>query len=473
MKRGDVIANLDWITVLLFFCLVVLGWVNIYSAVYNPLYPSILDFDQRYGKQFLWICAAFIIAVIVMLINSRFYEFFAYFLYGFMILLLLLVLIIGKEVNSSKSWFAIGSLQIQPSEFAKPAAVLALAKFLSTFNLNIKKASNFIKAGGIVFLPVVLILLQPDAGSALIYFALILPLYREGFSWLILVIALSFILIFFLVLILPEYLLLFLLLGIGFLSLWIVTRNSKLSLLVASVYLVIFGVIFGISEISGLKLELYITGLLSLLPSIIIYGILIHTHRIRKGFYVLAGVVMAVLYSFTVDYGFDHLLSEYQQNRVNIMLGIQSDPFGAGYNLNQSKIAIGSGGISGKGFLNGTQTKLNFVPEQSTDFIFCTVGEEWGFIGSMFVIGLFAFLLLRLIKLAERQRSVFSRVYGYGVFSILFIHFLVNISMTIGLFPIIGIPLPFFSYGGSSLWAFTILLFVFLKLDASRKEYIL
>lgn len=473
MKRGDVIGNLDWISVLLFFCLVILGWVNIYSAVYNPLHPSILDFDQRYGKQFLWICAAFILAVIVMLINSRFYEFFAYFLYGFMILLLLLVLIIGKEVNSSKSWFAIGSLHLQPSEFAKPAAVLALAKFLSTFNLNIKKASTFIKAGGIVFLPVVLILLQPDAGSALIYFALILPLYREGFSWLILVIALSLILIFFLVLILPEYLLLFLLLGIGFLSLWILTRNIKLSLMVASVYLVIFGVIFGISEISGLKLELYITGLLSLLPSIIIYGILILKYRIRKGFYVLAGVVMAVFYSFTVDYGFDHLLSDYQQNRINIMLGIQSDPLGAGYNLNQSKIAIGSGGFSGKGFLHGTQTKLNFVPEQSTDFIFCTVGEEWGFIGSMFVIGLFAFLLLRLIKLAERQRSVFSRVYGYGVFSILFIHFLVNISMTIGLFPIIGIPLPFFSYGGSSLWAFTILLFVFLKLDASRKEYVL
>ena len=471
VKRGDVIGNLDWITVLLFIALVTIGWISIFSSVYDPQYPSILDFDQRYGKQFLWICAAVIIAVILMLIDTRFYEFFSYGFYAFMILLLLLVLIVGKEVNSSKSWFAIGSLHIQPSEFAKPAVALALAKFLSAFNLNIKNTSNQLKAGLIIFLPIVLILLQPDAGSAMIFFAFLLTLYREGFSWIILITALGLVLIFFLVLMLPEFLLLVIVLSAGYFSFWVISRNNKGTLISVITFIILFGIIFGISEISGLKFSLYKTGLLTLIPSILIYGILIMKYRIRKGFYILAGICLTVLYSFTVDYSFDNILSEYHRHRVDIMLGIKTDPYGAGYNVNQSKIAIGSGGFLGKGFLHGTQTKLNFVPEQSTDFIFCTVGEEWGFVGSVIVVLLFSFLLLRLIELAERQRSVFSRVYGYGVISILFFHYIINISMTIGLFPVIGIPLPFLSYGGSSLWSFTILLFIFLRLDASRKEY--
>ena len=275
------------------------------------------------------------------------------------------------------------------------------------------------------------------------------------------------------VLTLPEFIVLCIVLGTGFLLIWIVTgsfKNFGFSLLL---YLSTFGIFFGISELSGLKWDLYETGLLALLPTSFLYILFIIRYRIKKVVTIAICISLAVVYSFTVDYGFDNILNEYQRNRIYVTLGSKSDPLGAGYNVNQSKIAIGSGGLSGKGFLQGTQTKLSFVPEQTTDFIFCTVGEEWGFVGSVTVIALFSILLLRLIKLAERQRSLFSRVYGYGVISVLLLHFTINISMTIGLFPVIGIPLPFISYGGSSLWSFTILLFIFLRLDASRTEYML
>ena len=471
MKRGDIIGNLDWLTILLFIILISLGWLNIYSAVYADDHHFILDLSQRYGKQFLWIGAAFVMAVLILALNSRFFEFFAYPFYALIIFLLILVLIIGKEVNASISWLIIGSLQLQPSEFAKPAVALALARYLSTYNLNVKNWSTLFISGMIIFFPMVLILLQPDTGSALVFFIFILVLYREGFSWIILLIASLLILLFFLVLILPESVVLMLIIGIGFAAFLILSGSFRWTSTALIIYLVIFGLIMGISEISGYKIDIYKIGLLSLIPVVPAYLILINKYRIKNAFFLVIGVVIAVAYTFTVDYGFDNLLNEYQQHRINIMLGITSDPLGAGYNVNQSKIAIGSGGLTGKGFLQGTQTKLSFVPEQSTDFIFCTVGEEWGFLGTLTVVGLFAFLLLRIIFLAERQRIVFSRIYGYGVFSVLFIHFVVNISMTIGLFPVIGIPLPFFSYGGSSLWAFTISLFILLRLDAARMEY--
>lgn len=473
MKRNAVIGDLDWLTILVFLVLIAMGWLNIFSAVYSGDYNGILDIDQRYGKQFLWICASIIIAVGVLSVNSRFFEFFSYPVFGLMMLLLVLVLFIGKEVNASKSWFIIGSLQIQPSEFAKPAVALALARYLSTYNLNVKSLKSLITAGSIFVLPAGLILLQPDAGSALVFFTFILVLYREGFSWTLLLTTFFLLLLFFLVLILPESIILMIIIVSGALIYLITSGNTRYFIRALLIYSSIFGLILGVTEIAGFKHDLYKTGLLSLGFSIPLFLILIYLHRIRKSIGILAGIAVAVVYSFGVDYGFHNFLNEYQQHRINIMLGITSDPLGAGYNVNQSKIAIGSGGFSGKGFLEGTQTKLSFVPEQSTDFIFCTVGEEWGFIGTVTVLGLFTFLLARLIILAERQRTVFSRIYGYGVFSVLFFHVVINISMTVGLFPVIGIPLPFFSYGGSSLWAFTILLFIFLRLDASRKEYIL
>ena len=473
MKRTDIIKNLDWITVILFLLLVGIGWLNIYSAGFSDKQSTFMDLGQRYGKQFIWICASIIMAIGILSINSRFFEFMAYPLYGFIIFLLILVLIVGKEINASKSWFVIGSLQIQPSEFAKPAVALALARFLSTYNLNIKSFYSLVISGLIILIPSALILLQPDTGSALVFFTFILVLYRVGFSWILLLSAFLLILLFFLVLILPEIIVLSIITGLSLLSFLALSKNFRYSLNALGIYVLFYGVIFGISEISGLKLSLYVTGLLALIPTFILYLLMIYFYRIKKAVIIVIGAAIAVIYTFTVDYGFDHVLNEYQKHRITILLGVTSDPLGAGYNVNQSKIAIGSGGFSGKGFLQGTQTKLSFVPEQSTDFIFCTVGEEWGFVGTFTVLALFTFLLLRLIMLAERQRIKFSRIYGYGVFSVLFIHIVINISMTIGLFPVIGIPLPFFSYGGSSLWAFTILLFIFLRLDAARKEYII
>jgi len=470
VKRGNLIANLDWFTILLFFVMVVLGWLNIFSALYSESHPSILDFDQRYGKQFLWILAAIFMAVAILLIDHRFYEFFGYFIYGLAIATLLAVLIFGKEINGSKSWFVMGGFQMQPSEFAKPAVALALAKYLSTFNINIKKARTFLKVALIIFLPSVLILLQPDTGSALVFFAFVFPLYREGFSGLILVIMFALALLFILVLLFNELILLIVILAIGYFVLWFLTRSIKVLLLSLSVFFGYFLLIYGIAYLIGKESLWYASVLLSLLFSLLTYLAIAYFYRIRRVGMLIAAIAATVFYTFAVDYSFENFLSDYQQRRINIMLGIQSDPLGAGYNVNQSMIAIGSGGLAGKGFLQGTQTKLDFVPEQSTDFIFCTVGEEWGFLGTMVVILLFLTLFVRLIQLAERQKETFARVYGYGVISVLFIHFFINIAMTIGFFPVVGIPLPFFSYGGSSLWAFTILLFIFIRLDAGRME---
>jgi len=470
VKRGNIIANLDWITVLLFLLMVFLGWLNIFSAVYNESHPNILDFDQKYGKQFIWILASLFIAVVIIIIDHRFYEFFGYFIYGIAIFTLLFVLVAGKEINGAKSWFVLGGFQMQPSEFAKPAVALALAKYLSTFNINIKKTNTFIKVALIIFLPSVLILLQPDTGSALVFFSFVLPVYREGFSGAILISMLGLALLFILVLLVNELILLIVILFFAFLAYWLIARNFKNLLISIFIYVGYFLLSFGFFYVLRNEASFYSAALLALVLSLPTYLGLVYFYRVKKVVMLLLVLAISVFYTFAVNYSFDHFLSDYQQRRINIMLGIQSDPHGAGYHINQSMIAIGSGGFAGKGFLEGTQTKLDFVPEQSTDFIFCTVGEEWGFLGTFFIIALFLFLFIRLIQLAERQREKFARIYGYGVISVLFIHFFINIAMTIGFFPVVGIPLPFFSYGGSSLWAFTILLFIFLRLDAARME---
>lgn len=441
-------------------------------AVYSEQHPSILDLNQRYGKQFIWICASVIIAIVVMTIDHKFYDFFAYLIYIAVILLLVTVLVAGKEINGARSWFVIGGFQIQPSEFAKPAVALALAKYLSDLNINVTNFRTFIKAAIIIFTPAALIMMQPDTGSALVFFSFMLPLFREGFPAVILTILIVLGILFFMILMLSNFILLLVILLGGFVVWGFMTRSFKKFLFVTLVYALSFGLVYLVMQMAGKDRNLYAAGMIALVPSTIFFLVPIIKNRLKKAFYVFAIVIAGIVYTFSVDYAFHHMLSDYQQNRINILLGIQSDPKGAGYNVNQSKIAIGSGGFSGKGYLQGTQTKLHFVPEQSTDFIFCTVGEEWGFLGSLAVVGLFVTLLIRLIQLAERQRSVFARVFGYSVFSVIFFHFTVNIAMTIGLFPVIGIPLPFFSYGGSSLWAFTLMLFIFLRLDAARMEYI-
>ncbi len=471
MKRGNVISNLDWITTLIFLTLICLGWFNIFSAVYSEQHPNIFDINQRYGKQFLWIIAAIIIAIAVLIIDTRFYEFFGYIIYGLSIFALILVLVAGKEINGSKSWFTIGAFQIQPSEFVKPAVALALAKYLSTYNINIHSFRTYLISSIIIFLPSLLILLQPDTGSALVFFAFILPIYRQGFSAAIILTLLSFGILFIMVLLFDKLIVLGTIIGIGLIAYWIITRSLKNTFLILFYYFLVFGSVTGIGYVIGAGSSLYLYGIIALLLLSVIFSIIVYIKNIRKVIFLILGLVIAAFFTLTIDYGFHNYLSGYQQHRINIMLGIESDPLGAGYNVNQSMIAIGSGGFLGKGFLNGTQTKLKFVPEQSTDFIFCTVGEEWGFLGTTLVIILFMVLFYRLLLLAERQRNTFARIYGYGVISVLFFHVVVNIAMTIGLFPVIGIPLPFFSYGGSSLWAFTILLFIFLRLDASRMDF--
>ena len=461
---------MDWITVGLYLVLIFMGWFNIYAAVYNVEHQSILDTTQQYGKQLIWIGAALTLAIVIMVIETNFYVFFSYIIYGVTVFLLMLVLLIGKEINGAKSWFAIGGVLLQPAEFAKFATGLALARYMSTFDFNLKKIKSIAIIGLIIFMPATFILLQNDTGSALVYFSFVLVLFREGLSGLFLFLGTLVAVLFIFALILPNMTLILVLLAVVLIMYLIL--NPKLNQFVRAAAMLAGGIAltFLLNLIIGTDRELadvLMAG--SVLGALVILG---YSLQKRFGNYIIISLffVGSVLFTITVDYAFDNFLEPHQQVRINELLGIESNPYGAGYHVNQSKIAIGSGGAWGKGYLKGTQTKYDFVPEQSTDFIFCTVGEEWGFAGTFTVIALFIALFIRLVWLAERQRSVFSRIYGYSVAVILFFHFAVNIGMTIGIMPVIGIPLPFFSYGGSSLWSFTILLFIFIRLDASRLE---
>jgi len=447
-----------------------LGWVNIYAAVYSDEHQSILDIGQRYGKQLIWIIAGIILAIMVLTIDSKFFAAFATHIYIFTILLLVAVLIFGKEVNGARAWFEFGSVALQPAELGKFATNLTIAKCISQFDFTIQKLRSYLTLGAIIALPAILIIMQNDTGSALVFAVFILVFFREGLSGMVLFWGFAAAALFVLSLLLDEFKLLIFLLSISVAAYGVLRLSIKEALIGLLSIVGIFGLIWLIDLLFGLggspfQLLLITTAITAVL--FIAYGIFYHVKQVWR---IVLFFIFAVSISMSVNYFYKNVLIIHQRNRIDEVLGIKTDKLGAGYNVNQSKIAIGSGGITGKGFLNGTQTKYNFVPEQSTDFIFCTVGEEWGFLGSTFVVGLFLILLIRLITLAERQRSQFSRVYGYGVACILFFHIAINISMTIGLAPVIGIPLPFFSYGGSSLWAFTILLFIFLRLDASRTE---
>ena len=417
-EQKGIFRHIDRTLVLLYLTLMLMGWVNIYAAVYNNEHASIFDLSQSYGKQMLWILTSLAIALMVILTDAKFFNAFAYPIYGGTILLLIIVLFFGKEIAGSKSWFQIGEFRLQPAEFAKFATNLALAHFLSALDFDNRKRKSQIIPLIILAIPALLILLQNDTGSAIVYTSLALVLYRQGMP------------------------------------------GSILLLGVATAILAIMALLF------NQYIVIAVIGIL-------LVGFIFFIRRTWQNIVKVIGIfVVASLFVLSVDYAFANVLEPHQKTRINVLLGKQIDLKGAGYNVNQSKIAIGSGGFWGKGFLNGTQTKFNFVPEQSTDFIFCTVGEEWGFVGSTIVILLFLALIVRIILMAERQRSDFSRIYGYGVASILFFHFFVNIGMTIGLMPVIGIPLPFFSYGGSSLWAFTILLFIFIKQDSYRLQLV-
>ena len=462
--------RLDWLTILLFFTLIILGWLNIYAAVYNEEHQSIFDISQKYGKQLLFILGIFIIIVIIFLIDSNIYPSLAYIIYFITISALIGVLLFGDASHGAKSWFDLGLFKIQPSEFAKFATALGVANFMSKQNFKMTNILNLFFVASILLLPMVLILLQPDAGSAIIYVAFIFVLYREGLSgvflWLILILVILFVLA---LLINISYI--FIALPILALIIFYMSRkNIKETgfalIIILSTFALLFFINVFIGNIFSLSLIIFVATIISSIG----FVIYIFKKRIYNAIIIVAILISSLIYTYSVDYVYNTFLQDHHRTRLNVLLGLEDDPRGIGYNVNQSKIAIGSGGFAGKGFLKGTQTKYNFVPEQDTDFIFCTVGEEWGFVGSTVIVILFITLILRLIFLAERQRSDFSRIYGYGVISLLFFHFMVNIGMTIGLLPVIGIPLPFFSYGGSSLWSFTILIFIFLKLDTSRDE---
>lgn len=407
--------NVDWVTVFIFLALCTIGWFNIHAAVFDERYPSIIDAHTNYGKQFTFIVVSVIVGGVILLLESRFIAALAPAFYIITLLLLVIVLLIGRNVGGNQAWINMGGgFRLQPSEFAKFATCLLLARYLSGPNIRVAEPKALAIAATIIGVPMFLIMMQPDMGSTLVFLSFVFVLYREGLSPYFLIIGALFIALFVTSILYPPLLVIGVIVAITLLIVALFRRNKNL----------------------------------------------VYT--------MLAGLAICVVFVFSVKFIYNSVLKPHQKVRIDIILGIESDLRGKGYNLNQSKIAIGSGKMWGKGYLKGTQTKYSFVPAQSTDFIFCTVGEEWGFAGSITVLGLYLFLVLRLIFIAERQRSPFSRIYAYGVASVIFFHVMINIGMTIGLVPVIGIPLPFISYGGSSLLSFTILLFVLLKLDSNR-----
>jgi len=434
MARGqNIVKNLDWISVVIFLVLAIMGWFNIYSASYNPMHPSMFDSTQEYGKQFIWIATSGVLALVILLFDGDFIKRSAPVVYGVTTLLLVLVLIFGKEVNGAKAWFGFGSFGIQPSEFAKLGTALMISYYLSQINIKIEQTSTKVKASAIIAIPALLILMQPDTGTVLVFCAFILVLYREGLSGNVLL--------------------------LGLLAMTL----AVFSLLLKATSVDFFG-----NSIGGQYILMIVIVLLSVLAFFFIQRFILPRYRKRNYILLIGTALGSLIFIGTLDQVFENVLEPHQKIRINILLGLAEDPQGAGYNVKQSKTAIGSGGFSGKGYLDGTLTKYKYVPMQSTDFIFCTIGEEWGFVGSSVVILIFLALMLRIVFIAERQRSNFTRIYGFSVACILFLHVLINVGMTIGLAPVIGIPLPFFSYGGSSLWGFTLLLFILLKLDTER-----
>jgi rod shape determining protein RodA len=417
MAIGTKNVRFDWITIFLFIALVTIGWMNIYSASLSDTAKGLFDFDQIYARQLLFIIMSVVLVIFLLAIDAKFYERFSSIIYIISLISLLGLFVFGKNINGATSWYGFGNFSLQPSEFAKAATALALAKYVSDIQTNMQEFKHQIRAFVIIILPAIFIIPQPDPGSALIYVAFILPLYREGLHFV--------------------YLLL------GFFA---------AALFVGTLAFGIVWVILAVLVISGF--------------------IYLKNRKRRPNLFKYSTIAVAcIAFSFSVNYIFNNVFEQRHRDRFNIVLGKETDSKGIGYNTNQSEIAIGSGGWTGKGWTQGTQTKGNFVPEQHTDYIFSTVGEEWGFVGSIVVVFLFVALVLRLVFLAERQKNQFSRVFGYSVASIIFLHFFVNVGMVTGLFPTVGIPLPFFSYGGSGLWGFTILLFIFIRLDASNYYY--
>jgi len=472
IDKLNISEEIDWTTVGLYLLLVIFGWLNIMASAYNDQFRSILDIRQNYGDQLLWILISVIMIVFLFAIDYRLFHYFSYVIYGFAVLLLLGVLAFGVEVNASRSWIRIMGYNLQPAEFVKIATALALARYLSGYNVKFWTWKSVMIIGALIGMPVILIGLQPDWGTALVFSCFILVMYREGMPGWILASSMFIAMLFLMTLLLSKSAVVIILTIFAIIGFGLISRSALQALGAAVILMTFYFTMKFLLPWLPIKPDGYQMILISLVLSSMVYVILSVTRKIKNVMLILVFLFGFIGFTYTVDYVFHNFLKPHQQTRVNILLGKETDIRNVGYNLNQSKIAIGSGGFFGKGYLKGTQTKLDFVPEQSTDFIFCTVGEEWGFVGTTIVILLFAGLLIRILFLAERQRSQFARIYGYGVLSILSFHIIINIGMTIGLFPVIGIPLPFFSYGGSSMLAFTLLLFILVRLDSVRKKYL-
>jgi rod shape determining protein RodA len=471
IDKLNISEEIDWTTVGLYLLMVIFGWMNIFASSYNDQFKSIFDISMNYGEQILWILASFILIILLFAIDHRFYHYFAYVIFGVSILLLLSVLAFGVVVNNSRSWIRIMGFNLQPSEFVKITTALAVARYLSGYNVKLWTWKSMMIMGILIGIPVGLIAIQPDWGTALVFSCFGLLLYREGMPGWILASSMFVATLFLMTLLMSNVTVVIILILFAVIGYGIINNSVRLSVIAGAVLVFFYFALKFALPWLPIKPTVYQMILISLGLSSVVFLFFVAIKKAKGVLLVLVFLYGFIGFTFSVDYVFHNILKPHQQTRMNILLGTETDIRDVGYNLNQSKIAIGSGGFAGKGYLNGTQTKLDFVPEQSTDFIFCTVGEEWGFLGTTVVILLFAGLLIRVLLLAERQRSQFARIYGYGVASILFFHFAINIGMTIGLFPVIGIPLPYFSYGGSSMLAFTLLLFILVRLDSVRKKY--
>ena len=500
--RGRGLAKtIDWKLVICYLLLILIGWANIYASIHSSEPASVFDFDSRSGKQFVWIITAFCIAAIILFaINPRVYESMSVPIYLFVMALLIAVIFLGIEVKGSRSWFAFGAIRFQPAEISKISTSLMLATVMSQQNYRIGRAKDFIVTAMIILVPMLIIVLQSETGSALVYVGFIFMLYREGLSgWLIFLVGMA-ILSFILTLTASSYVAILVIVSIASLCICLYSGRFKWWLIAGIPLIVLFAFVptlmnmwtdsligaEGLEALAAAEGDFTAAGIempftMKIKPIYILLGftgllipVTAYTaYRERNIFSNLAIISMlaGIALVFSAEFIFNDVLQDHQRKRIEVLLGMKEDPTGVGYNVNQSMIAIGSGGLTGKGYLNGTQTTYGFVPEQSTDFIFCTIGEEWGFIGSAFVILLYVFLIWRIIRNAERSREAFTRIYGYCVACCIFMHLFINIGMTIGLMPVIGIPLPFVSYGGSSLWGFSALLFIFIALDRNERKY--
>jgi rod shape determining protein RodA len=494
-RNRSLAKTIDWSLVFCWLILIFIGWANIYASIHATEPSSIFDFSSRSGKQFVWMATALVIAVTVLFVfPARLYESAAFPIYVFVIMLLVAVIFLGIEVKGSRSWFEFGPVRFQPAEISKISTSLMLAAVMSQSGYRIGRWKDFITTAAIILLPMMIIIGQSETGSALVYVGFIFMLYREGLSgWLIFMVGMA-ILLFILTLTASPYTAILVLAGIASLCICLYSGRFRWWLIICVPLVVLFAFVPDILEsiaaagqdpalveeaveeasaggswISKIKPLYILLGAIGLSIPFVAY----QAFRERNTFTHLAIIssLAGIALVFSVNFLFNDVLQDHQRKRIEVLLGMKEDPSGVGYNVNQSMIAIGSGGLTGKGYLNGTQTTYGFVPEQSTDFIFCTIGEEWGFVGCTFIILLYVFLMWRIVKDAERSREAFTRIYGYCVACCIFMHLFINIGMTIGLMPVIGIPLPFISYGGSSLWGFTALLFIFIALDRNERKY--